>query len=187
MDIEEWFEFMPSDVVNSVAVSKRHIRFELHHPKALDFANQNTLIKEIRDMTRKVKDARQSEKPVITQPKKSKPTDRKTRWVNCDVRSKEHKTAIRELAANASFVLDTIVELVDSGYEFVVKRADAGATVRAMAFCHSEDNANKGFALSAEAPDAWLAVTAFVYKHVYLLDGKWNNDGADDEEDGGWR
>lgn len=91
------------------------------------------------------------------------------------------------MASNVNFILDTVVELVDDGYDLHIKRTDEGSTVRSMLFCHVQGDVNCGGGLSAEAPDAWLSLSALVYKHCNLLDGKWFDQGDDAEEDNGWR
>lgn len=191
MDIETWWSTSPSQLVNEIAQEKRYIGFAIHDPKALSFKNQEHLIKDILTMSRKVKNGRQqAETPVVTgkstagvQGKSGK----STRWARCDVRTREAKDAVRELAANVNFILDTIVELVDDGYDLHVKRTDAGSTVRAMLFCSIPNHVNVGGGLSAEAPDAWLALSCLVYKHATVLQGEWFDEGNEFEEDDHWR
>lgn len=191
MDIEAWFETMPSDTVNEIAREKRYIGFAIHDVNALRFDNQSYIIKDILTMARKVKNARNSQ-PTQSAAKQpdgngNRGSERKTRWVSADIRSKEDKTAVRELASNVNFVLDTLVELVDDGYDLHIKRTDAGSTVRSMLFCQMSNHPNSNGGLSAEAPDAWLSLTALVYKHVNVLDGNWFDQGDDDTQDDGWR
>lgn len=183
MEIEAWFETMPSHVVNDIAQEKRYIAFAIHDHKALSFKNQDYIIKDILSMSRKVKNARLEKEPQITPARPVGKGASKTRWANCDIRTKEHKTAIREMAANVNFVLDTIVELVDDGYELIIKRGDTGSTVRSMLFCNIDGHANKSGGLSAEAADAWLSLTCLVYKHSTVLDGTWFGSADEDEQD----
>lgn len=191
MNIEAWFESMPSELVCEIAREKRFIMFAIHDAAALSFKNQDYIIKDILTMARKVKNGRNHEnEPVTTknEPKKSNGNGQKTtRWASADIRSKEHKSAIRELAKNPNFVLDTIVELVDTGYDLHIKRADEGATVRTMLFCHVPGDPNQNGGLSADAPDAWLSVSALVYKHVHILGGIWFSDTDDGDEIEVWK
>jgi hypothetical protein len=187
MDIETWFETRPSEIVNEIAREKRFIMFAIHSKTALVFKNQDYLIKDILTMSRKVKNATQKS-PVTTPVKPSNGNGNgKTRWGSADIRSKAHKDAVREMAANPNFVLDTIVELVDDGYDLHIKRTDTGSTVRSMLFCSIDGHINKGGGLSAEAPDAWLSLSALVYKHVNILDGAWFATADDTDEDDNWR
>lgn len=142
-------------------------------------------------MSRKVKNAR-TEQPVITDGngKKAASTGNgsksSTRWANIDIRTKEHKDAIKALSGDVDFVLDTLIELVDDGYDLHVKRVDEGSTVTAMLFCGSGVQCSQNAGLSAAAPDAWLAVSSIIYKHAIVCKGKWfSDDGAD--QDDGWR
>lgn len=183
MDIETWFSIMPSEIVNDIAKEKRFIMFAIHDSKALSYKNQDYIIKDILSMSRKVKNARLVEKPQITPSGNNRKGAAKTRWVSADIRTKEHKTAIREMAANVNFVLDTVVELVDNGYELIIKRTDTGSTVRTMLFCNIDGHVNKGGGLSAEAADAWLSLTCAVYKHSVVCEGTWFDDTDADEED----
>lgn len=191
MDIEAWFSIMPGHVVCEIARRKRELICGIYAPKAANFKNQYYIIKEILEMARKVKSERITDKSDISPSERAAKSDGKsrsqTRWAGCDIRSKEHKSAIRDLATNANFVLDTIVELVDEGYDLHIKRTDEGSTVRAMLFCHIENHINKSGGLSADAPDAWLSITALVYKHVHLLDGKWFDETTSNDEDDNWR
>lgn len=191
MCIERWFSEAPSDVINEVALSRRYIVNSIHAHNALGFKQQDYIIKEINYMSRKVKEGSRNDTPTITPKSKNTPTQSgsfpKTRWANCDIRTAAHKSAIRELAGNTPFILDSIVELVDDGYELHVKRTDAGSTVRAMLFCKDRNSHNAAGGLSAEAPDAWLSLTALVYKHSVVLDGRWFNEADETEEDDLWK
>lgn len=191
MEIWEWIDTKPSEVVQAVLVEKRFVFWAVTDTQALNFKRQDNIIKDILLMARKVKEARNDAPTVSAAKAKSRNSDGKgsgqTRWASADIRTKEHKLAVRELSSNADFVLDTIVELVDDGYDLHIKRTDSASTIRAMLFCSVEGNANKGGGLSAEAPDAWLALSALVYKHVTVLDGNWFGDADVDNEDDGWR
>lgn len=191
MCIERWFSDAPASVVNEVALSRRYIVSSIHAHNALGFKQQDYIIKEINYMSRKVKEGSRNDKPTITVDKKSgsanKSSGTSTRWANADIRSATHKANIRELASNVQFVLDTVVELIDDGYELHVKRTDAGSTVRSMLFCKDRNSHNVNGGLSAEAPDAWLSLTALVYKHSTILDGRWFDDAEENEESDLWK
>lgn len=191
MCIERWFSDAPSEIVNEVALSKRYIINSIHAHNALGFKQQDYIIKEINYMSRKAKEGSRNDKPTITPNTKSSNADNSsrtsTRWANADIRTASHKTAIRELASNVQFILDTVVELIDDGYELHVKRTDAGSTVRAMLFCKDRNSHNFTGGLSAEAPDAWLSLTALIYKHSIVLDGRWFDEAETSEEDSLWK
>lgn len=191
MDIEAWFETMPSEVVNDIAQEKRYIWFAIHDAKALSFKNQLHLIKEINLMSRKVKDARANVPQITDTAKKSSSGNgasnrARTRWANIDIRSREHKDRIRELSSKVDYILDAIVELVDDGYDLHVKRADEGSTVTAMLFCGSGVQCSQNAGLSASAPDAWLSLSSLVYKHSVVCEGRWFTE-PESEEDDNWR
>lgn len=187
----DWFDDAPSEIVNEVTKCRQYIFLSIHSENALGFKQQDYIIKEINLMSRKIKEGRRQDEPVISAPKKSASSGNnsqtKTRWANADIRSTTHKQAIRELASNVSFVLDTIVELIDDGYELHVKRTDEGSTVRSMFFCKDRNSPNATGGLSAEAPDAWLSLTALVYKHSNILDGRWFDDTEESEEADLWK
>lgn len=191
MDIEAWFETKPCELVNAIALEKRYIWHAIHGKKALNFDRQGYIIKDILSMSRKVKEGR-NDKPTVTEDAKGKTgtnggtNGKKTRWANIDIRSKDHKQAIRELSGNVDFVLDTLVELVDDGYDLHVKRTDEGSTVTAMLFCRSGVQCADAAGLSASAPDAWLALSSLIYKHTTVRDGKWFQDDESDADDN-WR
>lgn len=191
MCIERWFGDAPSEIVNEVALSRRYIVNSIHAHNALGFKQQDYIIKEINYMSRKVKEGTRNDKPTTTTDKKtgttSKGSGTSTRWASADIRTATHKTAIREMASQVEFVLDTIVELIDDGYELHVKRTDSGSTVRSMLFCKDRNSHNANGGLSAEAPDAWLSLTALIYKHSTVLDGKWFEESDEGEEDNLWK
>lgn len=191
MCIERWFGDAPSEIVNEVALSRRYIVNSIHAHNALGFKQQDYIIREINYMSRKVKEGTRNDKPTTTTDKKtgttSKGSGTSTRWASADIRTATHKTAIREMASQVEFILDTIVELIDDGYELHVKRTDAGATVRSMLFCKDRNSHNANGGLSAEAPDAWLSLTALIYKHSTVLDGKWFDESDEGEEDNLWK
>lgn len=191
MGVERWWSDAPHTIVNEVALTKKYIDYSIQQPNALGYKQQDYIIREINNMSRKVKEGRRQNEPVTTpqgRPEKSNPAGgTKTRWASADIRSAEHKQAIRELASNVQFILDTIVELVDDGYELHVKRTDAAATVRSMLFCKIGGHPNANGGLSAEAPDAWLSLTALVYKHSNILVGEWFDEAETSEESDLWK
>lgn len=191
MCIERWFSDAPCEIVNEVALSRRYIVASIHSTTALGFKQQDYIIKELNLMSRKVKEGVRNDKPTITTDKKTgtsgKGSGISTRWANADIRTTTHKTNIREMASNVQFVLDTVVELIDDGYELHVKRTDAGSTVRSMLFCKDGNSHNANGGLSAEAPDAWLSLTALVYKHSVVLDGRWFVEDEAGEEADLWK
>lgn len=191
MCIERWFSAAPAEVVNAVALSRRYIVNSIHASNALGFKQQDYIIREINFMSRKTKEGTRNDKPTITTQKKTEKSGStsygKTRWASADIRTAEHKRAIRELAANTPFILDTIVELIDDGYELHVKRTDEGSTVRSMLFCKIGGHANSNGGLSAEAPDAWLSLTALIYKHSHVLVGEWFDTPDEGEEGDVWK
>lgn len=191
MSIGDWFDNASSEIVNEVTKCRQYIFLSIHASNALGFKQQDYIIREINLMSRKVKEGKRENEPVTTPSKKTNGTGTngqlKTKWANADIRSVTHKQAIRELASNVAFVLDTVVELIDDGYELHVKRTDEGATVRAMLFCKDRNSHNANGGLSAEAPDAWLSLTALIYKHSTLLDGRWFDEAEESEESDLWK
>lgn len=134
-------------------------------------------------MAKKVVESREKREVRTTSPA---PAKKSTKWVDYDIRTKEEKAAVREFAKDVDTILDTIVMLLDEGYDLVCKRRDNGATIGAMLFCNIADHAHNGLALSSAAPDAWLALSALVYKHAIGLQGVWTSDDNDDSGGDVW-
>lgn len=183
LDICAFIERLTPDEYKDLCQEKRFIWFAITDAAALKFRNQDYIIKDIRIMAKKVVESREKREPITTTPK---PVKKTTRWVDFNIRSKDDKAAVREYAKEVDTILDTLVMLLDEGYDLVCKRRDDGATISTMLFCNITGHPHNGFALSAAAPDAWLSIAALVYKHVVGLQGEWGGNDGDDESDQAW-
>jgi len=162
---------------------KLDIAVNVWRGKIRSFKIEDRIIKDVNNMAREAKNAK--DKTAI--PNRDKPSSsRATTWVEFDIRSREHKERIKSMAADVDTILDTVVMLVDEGYDLVLKRGDQGSTVRAMLFCNVVDHPHYSHGLSAAAPDAWLALSTLVYKHTIGLEGTWVSK-DEPEQDNSWR
>lgn len=135
--------------------------------KSFDFKRYLTIEGSLTIMARTAKDIKNA-MARDTKPE-PKPTSKPTKWILADCRTTEHQNAIPDYAADTQTVLDCMVELVEAGCTISIKRDNRDKPV-AYLFYPDVDDKNQ-LALSANAPDGYLALAVLLYKHYVILAG----------------
>lgn len=96
------------------------------------------------------------------------------KWLVADVRTREHQAALAEFANDTERVLDHMVELCEFGVDITLKRDNRGKPVCYLFFPDTGQSFKP--AISANAPDGYLALACAIYKFVHVLNGRLDTD-----------
>ena len=134
--------------------------------KPLTFRQNETIIKEVKSVMAKLK----SNNSGKSDQQNSKRPIRDTRWITCDIRSKEHIPALKQQYNDVGDTLDKFVMVIDQGFEIAIKPNDRGSGSVAYLFAPHDNGLPVRHALSANGKDAYYALVSLMYKYFTVLD-----------------